>query len=286
MDMGELIHIGIGNEYSMECPFSHDKKKIKPINNVLIGEGGKLGARMNSGERTILRSGDEWGENSGNADTEMEYIEEPIEVEGDMYPLTLAAHHLIPAQESLKGNQILRYIDKDQGKLEENLGYDVNGVENGVWLPGPYAIDDWGDMTLEEEDLPGNAKRKKAIEKREKALPQKVAGHKFQGNYAFAAQELCGRQFHDRHAGYSKFVSKQLSKVFLRYHFSETRRCEECKNRGGDKLTPSVSMASRLNSISQRLRTYLVGPPHSWKSPLFTSAWSEFFMVFSVRKQG
>lgn len=285
MEIGELVTLGIYVDQEQECPFLHDDAQCKPADNELVGEGGKLGTRMTSGTSTVLRA--EFRDpGSPPKDPEPTYAENPIDVDGTSHPLTLAAHHLIPAQESLKGNKVLRYIEKSEGKLLENLGYGVNGIENGVWLPGPYAIDGWGDMTLEEEDIPTKATRKKAIQKRQAALPAKVQGFKFQGNYAIAAQELCGRQFHDRHAGYSKFVHRQLSKIFLVYHFSETVRCSKCSTRGDKKLAPPPSMVHRLNSLSSRLRPYLMGGAAGWRPPLFTSAWAEFLMVFSLRKRG
>ena len=74
------------------------------------------------------------------------------------YPVTCAAHHLIPAQESLKEHEILEYMcakGKKQdfrnskspapatvagSKVWGNVAYNVNGCHNGVWLPGNYAV--------------------------------------------------------------------------------------------------------------------------------------------------
>lgn len=48
-----------------------------------------------------------------------------------------AAHHLIPVG-ALNKNKLMRYLDKGKkgSEVSCNVGYNVNGVKNGVWLIG------------------------------------------------------------------------------------------------------------------------------------------------------
>ncbi len=70
------------------------------------------------------------------------------------YPVGFAAHHLIPAQASLRDSPLLAWMCKYQEAQEfkgkpkkkqwdvvwSNVGYDVNGFQNGVFLPGNYWV--------------------------------------------------------------------------------------------------------------------------------------------------
>ena len=271
MDVGEAVSVGMIFDEDWTCPFPHDVT-IPPADNVLEGEGGKLGTRMKNGTGTGTRSDSSYLTAAANPVQDVG----KVEVDGTEYELTQAAHHLIPAQESLKDCPILDYIDKDKGAkiLKENLGYDVNGSHNGIWLPGPYAVDGWGAMTLEQEDMPDTATQAKTIAKRQAALPGKLAGEKFQGNYSMGAMELCHTQFHDRHVDYSNFVRQYLEKIHVNMMMVEAMYCDKCKNRGDEKLPPPPGLVARLNSLSKKMAGYLVWPPRSWREPLYTSAWS------------
>ena len=47
-------------------------------------------------------------------------------------------HHCIPGRASLKGkyqHPILEVIEKEKGTITGDIGYNVNGQENGIWLP-------------------------------------------------------------------------------------------------------------------------------------------------------
>src|SRR5919198_6553003 len=53
--------------------------------------------------------------------------------------VTVAAHHLVPGNESLlRANQLIAWMRKGQN-VKGDVGYGVNHAKNGVWLPGSYA---------------------------------------------------------------------------------------------------------------------------------------------------
>nr|MBK7069173.1 hypothetical protein [Deltaproteobacteria bacterium] len=90
-------------------------------------------------------------------------------LEWKSYPVTLAAHHLIPGNASLgrsalydflgpsgsgklkAGSGVRKRTDVEAGDrtytIERHIGYDINGSHNGAWLPGNYAIQRAGKMS-------------------------------------------------------------------------------------------------------------------------------------------
>jgi hypothetical protein len=131
-------------------------------------------------------------------------------------------------------------------------------------------------MTLDEEDLPEKAKRSSTIAKRTKALSEKLELSRFQGEYAFKAQEVARCQFHDSHDGYSKFVIKCLDKMHVKMLFVELMFCDKCRNRGNNKLPPPFDLVRKLNKLSKDLSMFLTWGPEKWREPLFTSPWAMF----------
>jgi hypothetical protein len=176
VQLGELVNVEMPEQDAEEqCPFSH-KKPNPDEKNVLGGIGTDLGKNMAkgvgihtkkppvgadyTGSSTVLDPRDRKGKHKLTY-LRIKVDDEEVTLEnGDpvLYPVTCAAHHLVPAQESLKDHPILRYMCKNgedqdfrsSGKLAEapvsgskvwgNVAYNVNGGQNGVWLPGNYAV--------------------------------------------------------------------------------------------------------------------------------------------------
>jgi hypothetical protein len=174
VELGEVVNVAIPEQkMDRQCPFAH-KKPEPPKQNELGGIGTKLGDNMRDGlgiHKSPPPVGADLTKGSKEPDprnrkkkltyTLIEVDEETVALENGTpvpYPLTCAAHHLIPAQESLKGHPILTFMctswDKQDfrkgGKKDEkevsdakvwgNVAYNVNGCQNGVWLPGNYAV--------------------------------------------------------------------------------------------------------------------------------------------------
>lgn len=173
MELGELVTVALPNQQpEAECPFSHERPNPDEKNE-LGGIGSTLGTNMAAGRGVNtskppigpdFTSGDKEGD-PRDPPTKLTSISiqvngVPVALQGKTlaYPLTCAAHHLIPAQESLKGSPILKFMCKD-GESQDfrssskaapaavpdaavwgNVAYNVNGSQNGVWLPGNYAV--------------------------------------------------------------------------------------------------------------------------------------------------
>jgi hypothetical protein len=177
VELGELVTVEI-EEPMMDpkCPFSHEKPNPHEKNE-LGGIGSKLGDNMAKAPKAIGVNtskppvGADYTAGSTEKDPrdrgahKITYVFVTVNGErvtlddGDLpYPLTCAAHHLVPAQESLKEHDVLRFMCKDEEEqdfrsgakeakaaVEEsmvwgNVAYNVNGCQNGVWLPGNYAV--------------------------------------------------------------------------------------------------------------------------------------------------
>jgi hypothetical protein len=174
VELGEVVNVAIPEQkMDRECPFAH-KKPEPPKENELGGIGTKLGDNMRDGigiHKSKPPIGADYVAGSKEPDprdrkkkltyTLIEVDDERVELDDGTpvpYPVTCAAHHLIPAQESLKGHPVLTFMctswdeqdfrkggkaDKatvSDAKVWGNVAYNVNGCQNGVWLPGNYAV--------------------------------------------------------------------------------------------------------------------------------------------------
>ncbi len=247
------------------------------------------------------------------------------------YPVTCAAHHLIPAQDSLKDNDILAWMcdNKPQeflnngslvttspGAVWSNVGYDVNGHENGIYLPGSYAVNESGsghwsparDGDSEEPkfipqhavplDEFGKAFRD-AVASGKKSLDDRPllngnvwydgSGTSASAAYVLASVRRCKAQFHDSHVEYNKFVSKKLLEISASYiHWRREQEtpqgCDKCRKvkeeAGVDaKLgPPPFGIVARLNALSRKLGSYLQGT--TWAPGIYTSEYGRQYIDF------
>ncbi len=157
--LGEAIAIGTLQADKIECPFHETKHVCSPaVDNLREGDASTLGKNLHGGKErscsTVQRGpgtpDDVFNKVEWSPDPELTYSESKREVQlvvGDadrIYPTAFSAHHLIPAGASLaKADKLNRYMNSGS-TICCNLGYDVNGNENGVWLPGLHAVNGKG----------------------------------------------------------------------------------------------------------------------------------------------
>jgi hypothetical protein len=169
-------------------------------------------------------------------------------------PVSAAAHHLIPGNAAFAKSQLFKskkYLWMD-GNAKGNIGYNINGQPNGVWLPGNYAVRPWSSLNPV-----------------------------FQNRYAFKAIEAWGRQFHDAHEAYSRFVLQALEEIFEKLDAGGTLWCPKAKkeeDKEPSERPPMYALVMRLNTVSQRMKRMLVVPTTSWKANVYTSTRSLTFM--------
>ena len=150
------------------------------------------------------------------------------------HKVTPNPHHLIPGNEALKKSEsILPWIFADKGKIENDIGYNVNNGENGVWLPS------------------NNSMRGVAWWTGGAALAKKT-------KYVVRAMDKAGGHFHDRHnAPYSAFVTKILNKIADRMNGEQDSKCPFKTEEGSGKFKPPWALVKRLNGVSKRIQPWL-----------------------------
>jgi hypothetical protein len=168
--------------------------------------------------------------------------------------VTVAAHHLIPGNAALKKSKIFqgKQLIWQDGKVNGNIGYDVNRGPNGVWLPGNYAMRPWG--------------------------PQGAAFSSKYGRgtdqlYAFAAIAVSEAQFHDAHETYSQVVLDALDRLHAKLAAISSGSCPEAPKQ--DPATRSLpALIGRLDAISWSMRRMVTFPASGWKQEVYTSRYS------------
>jgi len=170
-------------------------------------------------------------------------------------PVVTAAHHLIPGNAALKKSRLFKagkYL-RTNGMAAGNIGYNVNKGENGVWLPGNYAMRPWGTGGKEFTAKHGVSAQ----------------------DYANASMKVAG-QFHDAHEDYSYFVRRCLDKVSEKLDAAKT--CEHApKDKDAVAQGNLHSLISRLDGISSRMKRMLSKTASAaqikqqWRKNIFTS---------------
>ncbi len=305
--VGESVAVVAFGDEKWKCPFSHDDEQ-KDYRNIFIGRGTTLGKYMAKGKPTS--NNPNYGKNErmvaepdpreqkGHALNQKDHPR-PVRIwhDGELteWPVTSAAHHLIPAQESLARSDLLKWmINKDKpgkikkgkstetknGTVENDIGYNVNGAQNGVWLPGPYAMQGIWASFLSFTDKEDEHPPRSGVQPKDRTALLDNSDNQF--DYAVAAMRIAFAQFHDRHVKYSKFVLLALNRLAAKLATTVTEIggfCKECEEKVNDgKIPPPYSLIPRLNGVSSRLRGRLEGGPGGWRLNIFTSNRAFLFM--------
>ncbi len=148
-----------------------------------------------------------------------------------------AAHHLIPGNASLKrATGLHKYMREDKNLITNDIGYDVNGKANGVWLPGSYGV------------RPGSTH-----------FTTKWSKYKQQNRYAWNAMKEADAQFHDAHPKYSRNVLKTLRSIATKLAKKPKSKCPVC-GAVAKKERPPYGLVGRLNFVSGQHRQMVTQP--------------------------
>lgn len=335
MQVGEAVGIAMITDVDFDCPFDHELEEPPKVKNELVGKGSKLATNMNNGTSTntytpytnakeSIKKGKIPQQNSehnfyrkrGDKGRCLSIDFSQFEKGGNElkhFPISCSAHHLIPSQESLKNHNILQYMCKkdssdehnhsySKGKLWSDVGYNTNGSENGVYLPGSYAVGGgkgglkvWYSLDNEpdEEHDTDYIEVDKLPEKEYKDYmligeKGKISHDNPCWHYVSKATDwMNGAQFHDRHIDYSeKIVQDVLKRLYKRIKlFDITKKknaCPDCEKRRKKieelGLPAPYSLVSRLEFTSRQLYSHLTAGAGNWTPNIFTSTWMEKYM--------
>lgn len=248
MQVGESISpLEVAAVEKEECLFEHrEREKVK---NKLSGSSRKLGDQLGQGKSTRL-----WSYSGDNKVIAEQVTSESlkrvrpsitsIRVRKDdggteEHSFQWDAHHLIPTSSTYHDskNKLKPFVEGGE-TIADDIGYDINGAENGIWLPriGPAAAE---------------ASR--------------------------SVMSTWSRQTHQwdsSHSGYSDFVVQVLEKVVVSLT-KDPEACGDCKKNSQGKANPPHRLVMRLNQISQRLGRLLRGSASSWRPPVFVSKYAQ-----------
>ncbi|MBX6362551.1 MAG: AHH domain-containing protein [Gemmatimonadetes bacterium] len=243
MDLGEAIAFDVPDG-PMECPFDHTNSPPKEVKQVM--------PRWEKNDAAAL----------GAALGPKYHFQTPLDitVNGEAHKAQYTPHHLIPGNATWPKTKLRKWVDKRPRTISDHIGYDVNGFDNGVSLPGNAGY---------------------------RATGKSWKTYKWQQAYAFAAMDASvpTRQFHDAHPAYNEFVTGVLDKIAekieQRVKETGTPGCGK-KNCAGDSqkqkpYPPPYELIDRLRGVALRLEGYLVCSPRAWRDPIFTSRFARAY---------
>lgn len=211
-----------------------------------------------------------------------EYDQQPIEIAEVTYPLSISAHHLIPGKASLPVSTVKKYVWKSEGVIDGDIGYDVDGAENGKWLPTHQIMSSrMGDaqtVVIVDDTNPSRTRGMSWAElsdrAKEKEGSQQTYTELFLPRYTQQAMKLLNCQFHDGHDDYSRWVKGQLDKISLSIDL-KSGFCDKCKENA--IKTPPYLLVYRLNRFSRTCAGLLSGSPTNSWSRIYTSEFAAMY---------
>jgi hypothetical protein len=251
-EINELVKMGMVEEFTNKCPFHEDHDcKDSARNDLERHENPSFGANVQNGVSTVLRTdakGEQYKVPSAQRNPRRHLSNMKVKIAGKSHGVGFQAHHLIPVS-VIKRHQIrLMLKTGTRFNLCCNVGYGVNGSENGVWLPAMHEVGEWSSWT-EQTQMQYMVAASKVLEG--------ATISKKEREYEFKSP----RQFHMTHKDYLSFVTGQLTKHCTDIN-DKTSKCPTCNPKQGnapEKNKPPIRLLGVLNALSFRLRGYLVG---------------------------
>ena len=138
-ELGEAIaisQIDTSKHNKSTCPFCMDEEPKTGIKNKLDNSPEKLRIACNKEDVRGLPE-----PCTGTENSRQWYVvyTHPESLKDEICEVRSNPHHCIPGNASLKGkafeHNILEAIEESKGTITDDIGYDVNGKPNGIWLP-------------------------------------------------------------------------------------------------------------------------------------------------------
>lgn len=215
----------------------------------------------------------------------------PIEIASVSYPLSIAAHHIIPGKASLPGSGLAKYLWKSKGLIQSDVGYDCDGSENGIWLPTHQLMSrklgKKQDIVIHDDDQPlteqGLSWAELSEKSRNSTATEQSYNELFLLRYTQQAMIAVNAQFHDSHSDYNKLVTQALDRISA-FIDKKIEFCDECSK--SDKKSPPYLLVYRLNSLSKRIATrFLKGMPWAGWKKVYTSNFSSMYASQPLQRE-
>lgn len=188
-------------------------------------------------------------------------------------------HHLIPGNASMQPSSLEQWTCESKGKVIEDIGYNIDGAQNGIWLPHLPNIH-WTSYF-------DKASKTRYCDVFGKWSALGVARKAGVGYLVMSETWL---QMHytdhddpyahvDNETNYDDEVKERCNLLgdMMTSHFATSAKCKN-KDEASGKYFPPYGLVQRINAISSRFRHRISGKPtwwESWVSPLaqdFTDA--------------
>jgi endogenous inhibitor of DNA gyrase (YacG/DUF329 family) len=241
--IGESIAVIIGNqsaEATSPCWFCEEDASGRELVNNEVADPDTSDADPVDlvPENNEQNSSSELGTNLGSRPKW--HIPNPLN-ESESTEVIPGAHHCIPGGASLaKATDLHKFMRKGE-HYRSDIGYNVNDKENGVWLPGNYAV------------------RSDAAEFNYKTWSAQTT--MFQNQYVlYAVQRSGGRQFHDAHRKYNRLAKKSLLALAGKMKLPTDEACPVCEKKKEQKDRSPFGLVGRLHKISREYRAMLQSP--------------------------
>jgi hypothetical protein len=187
-------------------------------------------------------------------------------------------HHLIPGNAAMAPSTLEEWTRQDKGKIKEDIGYNIDCAQNGIWLPHlPHihwtrfmdtvkkirfsaVFGTWGKLAQERREFIGY------IVMGETWLQMHYTDH--DDPYAHV----------DNDTTYDGEAEERCNLLGELIGFHWAPLCPESKDAADDKYFPPYGLVKRINLQSEYMRRRITGKPtywQSWVSPLaqdYTSA--------------
>lgn len=235
--IGEGVAIGMIKESNDDCWFCKEKAQKRGVSNDLVASPDTSDSESDSSvtENDVKNDASVLGENLGFPPEWS--ISCPLENKPTL--IVPGAHHCIPGTAAFKkvlDSGFKNYVNAGgKFKLLEDIGYSINHENNGVWLPGNYAV------------RPGKEHYTKTWSAQNSSFKQK---------YAERAMEVSNRQFHDAHVKYNNLVRKTLENVMNKIG-KLGGKCPFCGEEH-DSTRPPYGLVARLDRASRAYKNVLM----------------------------
>jgi hypothetical protein len=181
-------------------------------------------------------------------------------------------HHIIPGNGAMAKSKVETWTRKSKGKIKEDIGYNVDGAQNGIFLPRIPEIYFTNTMEVEDEDDPGTMIKVKMTDYYGTKKWGALADDK-KTKIAYRIMVETELQFHQTShgAGYLSAPNKSYDKEAIEACNTladyMAAKAEPCPQKKGDgKFNPPYSLVGMINKESAQIKRRITGHPRGWKS--------------------